>query len=167
MMSDQEKLEAPVVSAVTLDADVVRITVEGAPNSADAVSRIFRKISDDNINVDIIVLNRETGAGGMDVGFTVGKGDLQAVQASLESLRQDPPFASMTVSVNQSLAKVSVVGVGMQGHAGVATRTFLALTDAGIDIRMVSTSEVKISCVVDAAEGQKAVDQLHRHFIEA
>ncbi len=165
MMSTEQRLEAPVVSGVTLDPSVVRFTIEHVPNAAAAVARIFRAISDANVNVDIIVFNREGGAGAMEIGFTVGGADQEATAEALQGLREDGPFQQMGIRTVGDLAKVSVVGVGMQGHAGVATRTFQALTQADIEMQMVSTSEIKISCVVPSRDGERAMQVLHAAFI--
>lgn len=162
-------LEAPTVSGVTLDRDVAKITLIGLPYDTSIVSGLFGAIAEMGVNVDIIVHNLpEPGGKTMHLGFTTSRGESeQAIKAAKSFLTKSKGSDQLNVTVDTSVAKVSVVGVGMRSHAGVAATTFAALQKAGIDIRMISTSEIKISCVVDQARADEACRVLHTAFIPA
>jgi aspartate kinase len=162
-LNDKTNLEAAVVSGVTLDRDVAKVTLLGLPFDTKLVSSIFSSIAEAGVNVDIIVHNLpEPGGKTMHLGYTTTKGE---VDASLAAVRKVWSKASSDYTVETDCAKVSVVGVGMRSHPGVAATTFHALSSASIDIRMISTSEIKISCVVDAAKADSACQVLHKAFI--
>jgi aspartate kinase len=162
-LNDKTNLEAAVVSGVTLDRDVAKVTLLGLPFDTKLVSSIFSSIAEAGVNVDIIVHNLpEPGGKTMHLGYTTTKGE---VDASLAAVRKVWSKGSSDYTVETDCAKVSVVGVGMRSHPGVAATTFHALSSAAIDIRMISTSEIKISCVVDAAKADSACQVLHRAFI--
>ena len=159
-----QNMEAPVVSGVTVDRDVSRVTLIGLPFDTQLVSKIFTAIAEVGVNVDIIVHNLpEPGGKAMHLGFTVSKGDVhQSINAIKKIWGPNPELA---YTIEDDCAKVSVVGVGMRSHAGVAATTFAALSRANIDIRMISTSEIKISCVVEDSKVDDAARVLHRAFI--
>lgn len=160
-LSDKSNLEAAVVSGVTLDRDVAKVTLLGLPFDTRLVSGIFSAVAEAGVNVDIIVHNLpEPGGKTMHLGFTTSKGE---VDASLKAVKS--AWSRVEHTVETDCAKVSVVGVGMRSHPGVAATTFEALSQAGIDIRMISTSEIKISCVVDAAKADEACRVLHKAFV--
>jgi aspartate kinase len=160
---DYKNLEAPLVSGITLDRDVARIEVSHFPAESSLISKIFRTISEASVNVDIIVHNRpESADTQMSLGFTTTRSDLEA---AIAAVKRACPGAH--VHTQQNLAKVSVVGVGMSSHPGVASATFAALTSSNIEINMISTSEIKISCVIDAAKADEACRVLHREFIDS
>jgi aspartate kinase len=160
-LSDKSNLEAAVVSGVTLDRDVAKVTLLGLPFDTKLVSGIFSAVAEAGVNVDIIVHNLpEPGGKTMHLGFTTSKGE---VDASLKAVKS--AWSRVEHTVETDCAKVSVVGVGMRSHPGVAATTFEALSQAGIDIRMISTSEIKISCVVDAAKADEACRVLHKAFV--
>lgn len=162
-LSDKSNLEAAVVSGVTLDRDVAKITLLGLPFDTGLVSKIFLGIAEAGVNVDIIVHNLpEPGGKTMHLGFTTTRAE---VDASLAAVKKVWHKGSADFTVETDCAKVSVVGVGMRSHPGVAATTFQALSSAGIDIRMVSTSEIKISCVIDASKADDACRSLHKAFI--
>ncbi len=164
-LSDKSNLEAPVVSGVTLDRDVARISLTGLPMESRTIASVFSAVAAAGVNVDIIVHNlwdqsRGQAPGkGLEIGFTTARGD---VARSIEAVKN---VCHAEVKVETDCAKVSVVGVGMRSHSGVAARTFSALVDAGIGIQMISTSEIKISCVVNSASADEACKVLHRSFI--
>ena len=162
--SKQFELESPVVSSVTLDEGILRVNVKNI-KSSHSISKLFSTISDLGVNVDIIIFNKvdETS---FKVGFTVAKSDKELVQKGIALLKQDPDFSDISVDISADFSKVSVVGVGMRSVHGVASRTFKALEAAKIDIKMVSTSEIKISCVVPQKSGKDAVKVLHKEFIK-
>lgn len=164
--TEAEALEAPVVSVVTLDRDVARVSLEGLPQQPFILSRIFNSIANAGINVDIIVQNRPEN-GTFKLGFTVSCSDLQKTVLSLEILLKESDFQGVQIKTADRLSKVSVVGLGMKSHPGVASRVFEALSQEDINVHMVSTSEIKISCVVDQGVAEKAVRLLHETFIES
>jgi aspartate kinase len=162
-LSDKSNLEAAVVSGVTLDRDVAKITLINLPFDTSLVSKIFSSIAEAGVNVDIIVHNLpEHGSKSMHLGFTTTRSE---VEASLSAIRGVWSRNSADYTVETDCAKVSVVGVGMRSHPGVAATTFHALSAANIDIRMVSTSEIKISCVVDLDKADDACQALHAVFL--
>src|SRR5690606_24626807 len=115
-------------------------------------------------NVDIIVHNLTEGADTMRVGFTVATGEAEKAADGIRALAKSLD-APMQVEVEKGFCKVSAVGVGMRSHSGVAGRAFQALSDSQVPVHMISTSEIKISCVVAEGDGEKAVQALHREFV--
>lgn len=168
-LADTSNLEAPAVSGVTLDRDVAKITLLGLPFDTKIVSGMFGAIAEAGVNVDIIVHNLpEPGSKTMHLGFTTSRGEAnKAINAAKEYWSNSNKTAKLDITSEDNVAKVSVVGVGMRSHAGVAATTFASLSNAGIDIRMISTSEIKISCVIDSAAADEACRVLHRAFIQA
>ena len=168
-LSDVSNMEAPTVSGVTLDRDVAKITLLGLAFDTALVSDIFTAIAKAGVNVDIIVHNfPESKAGDLErktmhLGFTTTKGEVEQSILAIKSIRRNEP---MEFTVESDCAKVSVVGVGMRSHPGVAATTFAALSGANINIRMISTSEIKISCVVDSVKADDACRVLHKAFVE-
>ena len=160
----QSALEAPVVSGITLDQNVAKITVKGVPGGGGTIAAIFAQVAERGVNVDIIVHDRQVEDSMDRIGFTVQREDVDTAVEALESLRSRGGFEELQVSVRQDLAKVSAVGLGMRSHSGVAMRVFDTLTTNGIDIVMISTSEIKISCVVPHGEGQRSAEILHAKF---
>ncbi|MFT6029053.1 MAG: aspartate kinase [Oleiphilaceae bacterium] len=156
-----ESMEQPIVSGVAFNRDEAKLTLIGVPNIPGVASKILRPISDQNIEVDMIVqnvgLDKKT-----DFTFTVHKNDYKRAKAVLQEVcvKLD---ADSAVGDDQ-IAKVSIVGVGMRSHAGVATKMFEALSDEGINIQMISTSEIKISVVIDEKYLELAVRSLHSAF---
>lgn len=166
--SAKEKLEAPVVSGVTLDRDVVQLALRGLATNHEAVSQVFNLIAEKGVNVDIIVHNRKAEEGaGQDLGFTIGGQDLTRAVGILEGLNGSSATGDFQIEVREKLAKVSVVGLGMISHPGVASQVFSTLAQENIDVHMISTSEIKISCVISAEHAEAAVKVLHKVFIES
>jgi aspartate kinase len=166
-LADINNLEAPAVSGVTLDRDVAKISFLGLPFDTTIVSGLFGAIAEAGVNVDIIVHNLpEPGSKTMQLGFTTSRGESgKAIQAARKFWDGKNPGKILDITAEDHVAKVSVVGVGMRSHPGVAATTFASLSEAGIDIRMISTSEIKISCVIDATAADEACKVLHRAFI--
>ena len=166
-LASLSNLEAPTVSGVTLDRDVAKITLIGLPYDTAIVSGLFGAIAEAGVNVDIIVHNLpEPGGRTMHLGFTTARGESdQAVKAAKAFWTKSQYKTNLDISVDTDMAKVSVVGVGMRSHAGVAATTFAALQSAGIDIRMISTSEIKISGVIDQGRAEEACRVLHAAFL--
>lgn len=163
----KEALESPIVSGVTLDRNVAKLTVRGVKAETPAMAALFTEVARLNINVDIIVQNRATGASMLDLGFTISHSDLDLTLMALEAFRGQPGGEESQVETSIGLSKISAVGLGMRSHAGVAARMFDALGREGIEILMTSTSEIKISCVIAESDGEKATRCVHALFFSA
>jgi aspartate kinase len=159
---EDEEMERVVVSGVTYNKNESKIEVMGLPDIPGVAARLFKPIADANIVVDMIIQTQSTEKGCADVAFTVPKPDfaktLQIVKATLKE------FGGKEVSADENIAKVSIVGVGMRSHSNVATQMFSALAKEGINIHMISTSEIKISCIIDSKYTELAVRALHDAF---
>lgn len=164
---ERQRIEAPVVSGVTLDRNVIKVTIDHLPKSPVMLSHIFEALADSGVNVDVIVHNRVAAEDRLGIGFTIGIEDKQKLLSSLEQLKGDSLLGRFQVSCREGLAKVSVVGLGMISHPGVASTVFTTLSREEIEIVMISTSEIKISCVIDAERADKAAQALHKVFIES
>ncbi len=154
-------MEKMLVRGVTKDTDVARISIIGVPNVPGIAYKIFGKLAAKNINVDIIL--QSVGRGDTkDITFTVAKshGD-----EAIEILRNLDLVAGLDIVCDTDVAKVSVVGAGMETHPGVASTMFEALFEADINIQMIATSEIKISVLIDAKDADKAVEAVHNAFI--
>ena len=156
--SDMEKV---VVSGVAYDKNQVKVTVQGVPDKPGVAAKIFNTISDNNIVVDMIIQN--VGEGGLtDMSFTVPKTDAKKINEVMKKIVAE--IGAKGVAVKEDIAKVSIVGVGMRSHSGVASKMFSAMAKEGINIMMISTSEIKISIVIDAKYTELAVRVLHETF---
>lgn len=164
LVEEEPPMDSVLVSAVTCDNDEAKITIRGVPDRAGLAARIFGPIAEANIVVDMIIQN--SGADGTtDVTFTVPKGDHGKAMELIE--KTAPLIQAEGVSSDTRIAKVSVVGVGVRTHAGVAAKMFRALAEQSINIEMISTSEIKVSVVVAEKDSQRAVDSLHASLIES
>jgi aspartate kinase len=163
---ETSSMEDVVVRGVSLDKNQAKVTVWGLPDQPGRAARIFNALSEATINVDMIVQNASHAGGNpaTDLTFTVDKPDLTKAGKVLESLRAELGFRE--VSTDESIGKVSIVGVGMRSHSGVAARMFTVLAAEGVNIGLISTSEIKISVVIDLASGEKAMRALHQAFLE-
>jgi aspartate kinase len=157
---DAQRLGVAVTGAA-LAKDEARITIRGVPDRPGVVHAIFRRIAAANIVVDMIVQNVSTG-GTTEVSFTVAKGDLAETLNAADIAARD--IGATGVSHDAEVAKISVVGLGMRTHTGVATAMFEALASAGINIQMITTSEIKISVLVDRQSATAALRTVHRAF---
>ncbi len=156
--SDMEKV---VVSGVAYDKNQVKVTVQGVPDKPGVAARIFNTISDNNVVVDMIIQN--IGEGGLtDMSFTVPRTDVKKITEVMKKVVAE--IGAKSVNVKEDIAKISIVGVGMRSHSGVAAKMFSAMAKEGINIMMISTSEIKISCVIDAKYTELAVRVLHAEF---
>ncbi len=156
--SDMEKV---VVSGVAYDKNQVKVTVTGVPDKPGVAAKIFNEISANNIIVDMIIQN--IGEGGLtDMSFTVPKTDSKKILALMKKVVVE--IGARGVTVKEEIAKISIVGVGMRSHSGVAARMFSSMAKEGINIMMISTSEIKISIVIDAKYTELAVRTLHETF---
>lgn len=162
LTEEDDDMEQVVVSAIAFNRDEAKITVLGVPDKPGIAALIFGTLADANINVDMILQNVSVSSGETDLTFTVPKGDFRQAMEALKG-----PVASIgarDLVGDPDIAKVSVVGVGMRSHSGVAQRMFKALSAEGINIRMISTSEIKISVVIDEKYMELAVRALHAAF---
>jgi len=159
---EDAEMEKVVVSGVTYNKNEAKIEIMGVPDVPGMVAKLFKPISDANIIVDMIIQTSSTEKGYADVAFTVPKSDftktLQIVKETVKGL------GGKEVVADENIAKVSIVGVGMRSHSNVATQMFSALAREGININMISTSEIKISCIIDAKYTELAVRALHDAF---
>ena len=164
LVEEERAMDSVLVSAVTCDNDEAKITIRGVPDRAGLAAQIFGPIAEANIVVDMIIQN--SGADGTtDVTFTVPKGDHRKAMELIE--KTAPLIQAEGVSSDTRIAKVSVVGVGVRTHAGVAAKMFRALAEQSINIEMISTSEIKVSVVVAEKDSRRAVDSLHASLIES
>ena len=152
---EENIMEQPVVSGVALDRNQARVTLRKVVDKPGIAAIIFRKLADENINVDMIIQN--VGHDGTtNLGFTVPQNELEMTRSAMEEIN-----ASQTVEYDSEVVKVSIVGVGMKSHSGVACTAFDTLSKEGINLEMISTSEIKISMVIAAKYGELAVRALH------
>ncbi|MEM6733959.1 MAG: aspartate kinase, partial [Myxococcota bacterium] len=161
VIPEDDHIERLVVRGVSHNTNEVKVTVRGVPDHPGVASKLFQSLADASINVDVIVQNKSL-EGVTDLSFTVERTD-QALTQRI-SLEFNHEVEGGGVEVDPNIAKVSVVGVGMRAHPGVAAATFRALSDAGVNIQMISTSEIKITCVVDQSEVAAAARALHATF---
>ena len=154
-------MEAVAVAGVTGDRNQAKITIIGVPDRPGVAARIFIAVADAHINVDMIIQNISQ-AGTTDLSFTVPRADLKKAVPLIESVAKD--IDANSVSVTEAIAKVSLIGVGMRSHSGVAAKMFEVLSREGINIMMISTSEIKISCVIEEKYVELAMRALHTAF---
>ncbi len=157
-----DAMEKIVVRGLAADKKQAKVTLLKVPDRPGIAASIFTAVSKANVNVDMIVLNVSAQGQLADLSFTVPEGDLKT---ALEAVRKVvPEVDSAGVTHDADIAKVSIVGVGMRSHSGIAARMFSALARQGIDIQMISTSEIKISVVISKPQADDAVRALHREF---
>lgn len=159
---EDEDMEDVVVSGIAYDKDQAKITVMGVPDKPGIAARLFKGIADENIVVDIIVQNVSSDGKAADISFTVPKTDSGKALKLTEDIAKE--LGAKGVAAREDIAKVSIVGVGMRTHSGVAAKMFETLSKHGINIMMISTSEIKVSCVIDAKYTELAVRVLHDAF---
>jgi aspartate kinase len=162
---ETSSMEEIVVRGVSLDKNQAKVTLVGVPDKPGVAARIFKAIGDANVNVDMIVQNISHGIGApaTDLSFTVDKPDLLKAQKVIDALKQEIHFNKVIATDN--IGKLSIVGVGMKSHTGVAGRMFETLAREGVNIDMISTSEIKISVIVDLAKGEQAMRAVHDAFL--
>jgi len=160
-VEEDKKMEQPIISGIAFNRDEAKLTVLGVPDTPGIAYQILGAIADANIDVDMIIQNvghDDT----TDFSFTVNRGDFAKAQAILDEVKAK--LGAREVTGDSKICKVSAVGVGMRSHPGVASKMFKALADEGINIKMISTSEIKISVVLDEKYLELAVRVLHRTF---
>jgi aspartate kinase len=154
-------LEKAIVSGVTHDTSEAKATVLAVPDSPGIAARVFRALADAGVNIDMIVQNVSAG-GATDISFTLPKSDLATAEPILDRIAAE--IGAGGVAYDAEIAKVSLVGAGMKSHPGVAADMFEALAEAGINIEIISTSSIRVSCVVRASEVETAVRAVHEKF---
>jgi aspartate kinase len=162
---ETKSMEDVVIRGVSLDKNQAKITLAAVPDQPGVAARIFRALGDAAINVDMIVQTSSHGAGqpATDISFTLDKPELLKAKKLLDQLR--PEIGYDRVIAREQIAKLSIVGVGMKSHSGVAGKMFEALAQAGVNIDMISTSEIKISVIIDLAKSEQAVKSVHAAFL--
>src|SRR3954452_2930744 len=162
---ETKSMEGVVVRGVSLDKNQSKVTLVAVPDKPGVAARVFKAIGDANINVDMIVQNISHGSGkpATDLSFTVDKPDLLKAQKVIDGLKQEIGFGKVIATEN--ISKLSIVGVGMKSHSGVAGKMFETLAQEGVNIDMISTSEIKISVVIDLARGEQAMKAVHAVFV--
>ena len=163
IVKEAAKMEKMLISGVAKDTNVARISVVGVPDNPGLAFKMFSKLSSKNINIDIILqsIGRD---GTKDISFTVARDNAKEAAAAMEEYVAT--VGGKTVLVDENVAKISIVGAGMESHAGVATKMFEALYDAQINIRMISTSEIKVSVLIDEKNADAAVAAIHSKFFD-
>jgi aspartate kinase len=155
------KMEKIVVSGITYSKNEAKVTIKGVPDKPGVAAVIFSKIADAGINVDIIIQN-VSAKGKTDISFTTPRNELKKASKVIEQIVKSVDAAEYTI--DEKIGKVSAVGVGMRTHTGIASKMFKALAEAKVNIDMISTSEIKISCVVSEDDTERAVRALHEAF---
>ncbi|MEA2397969.1 MAG: aspartate kinase [Thermoleophilaceae bacterium] len=163
VLTEEETMERPLVTAVTHSTEDARITLTQLPDRPGVAGRVLTVLADANVNVDMIIQNEPESEGrGADMSFTVPRDDVVAAREALDPLVGELGIGQ--IATDPSMGKVSLVGAGMRTHPGVAAKTFTVLGDAGVNIEMISTSPIKISCVVREDDVPTAVRELHKAF---
>lgn len=161
VINETSDMESVVVSGITCDMNEARITLKRVPDQPGISAKIFTPLAKDEICVDMIIQNTRSG-GETDVTFTVPKNDFDRAKEISEQVAKE--VGATEVLTADGIAKVSVIGLGMKSHSGVAATMFQALASENINIRLISTSEIRISCVILAKYAELAVRTLHSAF---
>jgi len=159
--TDTMSMEQVVIRGVTFNQEESELTITMVPDTPGIAARIFKTIADGNINVDMIIQN-VSAEGFTDLSFTVPRPELAKAKGLVQDISRE--IGGGKVTVDDEIAKVSIVGVGMKSHPGVAATMFEALAEEKINIKMISTSEIKISCVVRSEDGERAARAIHKAF---
>ena len=156
------RMEEVVVSGVAYDKDQAKVAITDVPDRPGIAAKIFGALGAGNVNVDMIIQSSAEG-GINDISFTVNRGDLKKTLDIMEKVKRE--IGAKELVYDDGVAKVSIVGVGMRSHSGVASKMFSALAEENINIEMISTSEIKISCVIKEKDTEKAVRAIHKKFV--
>jgi aspartate kinase len=156
-----ETMEQAIISGVTHDTSEAKVTIRDVPDRPGVAAIVFGMLADANVNVDMILQNVSE-SGTTDISFTTPKEDLVRARRATDAVVVE--LGARSWNVDESIAKVSLVGAGMKTHPGVAAQMFKALADAGVNLDMISTSSIRISCVISATEVEQAVRALHASF---
>jgi aspartate kinase len=158
-------MESVVIRGVSLDKNQAKITLVGVPDRPGVAAHIFKAIADGNVNVDMIVQNisHNDGAPATDLSFTVDKPDLLKARKIIEGLGDK--LGLRQIIADEKIGKLSIVGVGMRSHSGVAAKMFETLATSGVNIDMISTSEIKVSVIIALDKGEQAMRAVHDAFL--
>ncbi len=158
---EETQMEQAMISGVAIETDEAKVTLDDVPDRPGVAATVFRAVADDGINVDMIVQNVSHDAK-TDLSFTVPTADLPRLKAVVERLVEE--IGALRFESDDGIAKISLVGAGMKSHPGVAADMFDALADEGINIEMISTSSIRISCVIREVDAERAVRAVHARF---
>jgi aspartate kinase len=158
---DEAMLEKAIISGVTHDTSEAKVSIVGVPDRPGIAAQVFRALADAGVNVDMIVQNVSQD-GAATISFTIPKTDVSIATPILEVLAQD--LGASRVEHDPDVAKISLIGAGMKSHPGVAADMFDALAEAGINIEIISTSSIRVSCVISSAQVERAVQVVHARF---
>jgi aspartate kinase len=158
---EDERMERAIISGIAHDTSEAKVSILGVPDKPGIAARVFRPLSDEGVNVDMIVQNASSD-GRTDIFFTLPKDDLTRIKPVLDVVAKE--VGAEGIQTDSDIAKVSLVGAGMKSHPGVAVDMFDALAGAGINIEIISTSSIRISCVVRASDVDEAVRTIHDRF---
>jgi aspartate kinase len=162
VVKEEKTMERVLVSGVAYSKGDARITLAGLPDVPGVAAQIFTAIAEADIVVDMIIQGSSGDTDTANLSFTVPRPDRQAAIRILEGMKAE--WKDMEITSDDNVAKISIIGVGMRHHAGVASRMFQSLANEGINIHMISTSEIKVSCVIEDQHTAKAVRVLHDAF---
>ena len=158
-------MEGVVVRGASLDKNQAKVTLVNVPDKPGVAARIFKELNDAAVNIDMIVQNiSHDDSPSTDLSFTVEKVDLPKAQKLFEGLQADIGYSE--IAANDNVAKLSIVGVGMRSHGGIAAKMFETLAAASVNIEMISTSEIKISVIINLDQAEHALKAVHAAFIE-
>lgn len=158
---EDRRMEQAIISGIAHDTSEAKVTIKAVPDQPGIAARVLRPLADESVNVDMIVQNSSVD-GTTDIFFTVPKDDLRRAEPILQKIATD--VGAKGIETDSSIAKISLVGAGMKTHPGVAADMFEALADARINIEIISTSSIRISCVIAASEVERAVIAIHDRF---
>ena len=158
---EDARMEQAIISGIAHDTSEAKVTILGVPDQPGAAARVFRPLADEGVNVDMIVQNASAD-GRTDIFFTLPKDDLRRAEPLLELIKTQ--VGAKGVQTDPGIAKVSLVGAGMKTHPGVAADMFDALADIGVNIEIISTSSIRVSCVIRATDVERAVRAIHDRF---
>ena len=159
--SQEPSMEDPIISGVVTDVSEAKVTVRKVPDRPGISAALFEQLADSNVNVDMIVQNTSTD-GNTDISFTLPKADMKVAQGIVESVAKE--IGAAGIAQDDAIAKISLVGAGMKTSPGIAAKMFRTLADNGVNIQMISTSTIRISVVIAAADLEKAARSLHTAF---
>jgi len=161
ILKEEDMLEQAIISGISHDTSEAKVTILGVPDQPGIAGRVFRPLADAGINIDMIVQNTSE-EGHTDISFTLPENDLANAEPILETLASDVSARGFTCDTD--IAKISVVGAGMKSNPGVAADIFEVLADAGVNIEIISTSSIRVSCVVRASDVERAVNVIHERL---
>jgi aspartate kinase len=161
IVKEEDVLEQAIISGIAHDVSEAKITISGVPDRPGIAATVFRALADASLNIDMIVQNVSE-AGRAMITFTLPEEDLRRAEPVLEELKEQ--LGAAEVIPDRDVAKISLVGAGMRSNPGIAADMFDALAEAGINIEIISTSAIRVSCVISAAHVERAVQVVHARF---